>query len=227
MATRFTPLVLSLLLAACAAPGCASKGWTWSKKKDPLANVETPAKRVEKMKALAQRAPKMPADEQERESARLVGELKQELDPAIRAHIIRTLAMFPTEGATAALSAALADPDPRVKIAACEAWGKRGGPEAAASLAEMLSDHTRPNVKEDCDVRLAATRALGDVGDQNAMAGLALALEDPNPAMQYRAVESLQKVTGKKSSNVEAWRQAVKSPAPTRTTMRDRLRRLF
>ncbi len=227
MAHRNYPALMALLLAIAAAPGCTSKGWIWSKPKDPLANVETPEKRMVKMRELAKKGAKLPPDEQERECARLVVELQQELDPAIRAQIVRTLGVFRTEIATAALTAALADADPRVKIAACEAWGKRGGPDAATNLAEVLSEHTRPNVKEDADVRLAATRALGEVKDNSAMTGLALALEDPNPAMQFRAVESLQKVTGKSSTNVEAWRQAVKSPEPSRMTVRDQLRRFF
>ncbi|MGE0609099.1 MAG: HEAT repeat domain-containing protein [Pirellulales bacterium] len=218
----------ALWLAALAAQGCSSKGWVWSKPKDPLANVETPAKRIEKMRLLAKQAPKMSPEDQDRETARLVVELQQEaLDPAMRAEIVRTLGAFRNDTSTAALTAAIADEHPKVKIAACEAWGKRGGAEAATNLAEVLSEHTQPNNKEDIDVRLAATRALGEVGDQSATTGLALALEDPNPAMQYRAVESLQKVTGKKGSNVEAWRQAVKSPQPSRMTVRDQLRRFF
>ena len=65
------------------------------------------------------------------------------------------------------------------------------------------------------DVRMAATKALGKMKSPEAIQGLAVALEDRDPAMQYVAVESMKTVTGKDyGPNVEAWRQVATGGTP-------------
>ncbi len=99
----------------------------------------------------------------------------------------------------------MSDADTHVRVAACEAWGKRGDAEAVKLLAEAL----RSDV--DADVRLAAAKALGETKNPEAVAALGEALSDADPAMQYRAVLSLERVTGKDLGNdVSRWQQYVK-----------------
>jgi len=65
------------------------------------------------------------------------------------------------------------------------------------------------------DVRLTAARALGTIRDPQAVAALATALEDSDPAMQYQAVLSLEKSTGENlDGNVQRWRDYVRRESP-------------
>jgi len=62
------------------------------------------------------------------------------------------------------------------------------------------------------DVRMAAARALGQSHEQVAVMALGNALDDKDPAMQYRAVISLRQITGQDLGNdVNKWREYVKS----------------
>jgi HEAT repeat protein len=94
-----------------------------------------------------------------------------------------------------------------------------------AQLSELLKSDV------DTDVRLAAARALGQTHDQAAVAALGAALEDRDPAMQYRAVQSLQELTGKNlGNNVERWQQYVRGEAPKTqepTSLAERFRKMF
>ena len=81
----------------------------------------------------------------------------------------------------------------------------------------------------DADVRLAAAKALGETKNREAVAALGEALDDSDPAMQYRAVLSLKQVTGKDLGNdVNRWQQYVKGEPPEPTpSLAERIRRLF
>ena len=67
----------------------------------------------------------------------------------------------------------------------------------------------------DVDVRLAATRALGNYQGLRAVEALSFALDDPNPALQIRATESLARATGESiGRDVQAWQRYVKQVVP-------------
>jgi HEAT repeat protein len=152
-----------------------------------------------------------------------VASIKTEKDPLIRVEIIRALGRYPGPDADAVLKAALSDADTHVRVAGCEAWGKRGDSQAVKLLAEAL----RGDV--DADVRLAAARALGETKNREAVASLGEALNDSDPAMQYRAVLSLRQVTGKNLGNdVNRWQQYVKGDLPESSpSLTERMRRMF
>jgi HEAT repeat protein len=201
----------------------------WSKKPEkpprPRVAIKSPYQRMAELRELAKTAPSMSPEDQQRAGRPVAEQFRSEGDPLIRAQMVRTLEKFKTAEAAAVLSQAMEDSSIDVRIAACQAWGSRGGPEAVQLLGQRIGSDT--NV----DVRLAAARALGETGDQNAVPKLALALDDSDPALQYRAVLSLQKVTGKKLDNdVNQWRQYVKGEKPTQPapmSMAERVRRLF
>jgi HEAT repeat protein len=215
--------ILALLL-----PGCADlPAWVpfQGARSDDVPGVVTPAAKIAQLKSLSSEAAKSDQDSRHRVVGQLVTSIRSETDSLIRAEIIRTLGDYPDPAADPVLKAAINDPDADVRIAACEAWGKRGDAQAAELLAPILSSDVST------DVRLAAARALGKIKDPRAVAALGEALTDSNPAMQYRAVLSLKQVTGQDlGNNVDRWRQYVKEehPLPTQpTSMADRLKKLF
>jgi HEAT repeat protein len=109
-------------------------------------------------------------------------------------------------------------------MAACEAWRTRGGPEAVALLA------ARSEADQEIDVRLKALRELGDLGDEGAVPALARALEDPDPAVQFRAVGALKQVSGRDlGDDVNAWRAWAADPNAegTEWTIAEGFRRVF
>jgi HEAT repeat protein len=130
-----------------------------------------------------------------------------EHDPRVRSGILDIAAGFDTPAAVAICKGALEDPDARVRMAACTAWRKRGGAEAVELLA------TRYRGDGEIDVRLRALRELGELGDKQAVPVLAKALEDPDPAVQYRAVAALKAVSGRDlGDDVNRWREWAADP---------------
>ena len=187
--------------------------------------IISPAERIEKLQELAENAPRSSPEEKERISTELAGTIRTEEDPMIRAEIIRTLGEYPTGTSQAVLKAALDDPEAEVRLAACQAWARRGGPQSV----EVLSGALLGDV--DTDVRLMAAWGLGQTRDPAAVPALGNALDDNNPAMQYRAVLSLRKITGKSFDNdVSQWQQYVKGEPPRPAgpiSIVERFRRMF
>jgi HEAT repeat protein len=149
--------------------------------------------------------------------------IQTEQDPLVREEIVRTLAGIPTETAAKVLAAGMKDSEPRVRVAVCQAWGKRvaaanpAGPGAspdADSATRMLSQALASDTN--IDVRLAAARALGKVqNDPRAIGALGIALKDRDPALQVRAIASLKESSHKDFGNdVSKWQQYVDSVAP-------------
>jgi HEAT repeat protein len=76
---------------------------------------------------------------------------------------------------------------------------------------ELLA--TRFRADTELDVRLEALRRLGTLKDKDAIPVLARALEDGDPAVQYRAVASLKEVSGRDLGNdVNVWREWAADP---------------
>ncbi len=205
VAHRFSVLsVLGFIFVVGA--GCANLppipilGW---EEPDVVPGIVPPGERMAALHKLRQEADRASAEQKEQVAAGLAEQIVQESDAALRAEIVRTLAVYPTDQGKRILRHALEDVDPQVRMAACEAWGKMSDPEAVALLGETLQTDT------DTDVRLAAAKALGRMRAPAAAAALAPALSDADPAMQYRATLSLRQVTGKNLGTVAAWRQYV------------------
>jgi HEAT repeat protein len=216
-------------LAAVTAAGCADVDFlpSWmpfqGPASDKLPGVVTPRERIEKLRAMSDTAGSVSSDERLRRSQQLAADIRSEKDPLIRLEIIHALGRYPGPAADAILKAALGDTDVQVRVAACEAWGRRGDAQAVALLSEAL----RSDV--DADVRLAATKALGETKNPAATPALGEALNDGDPAMQYQAVLSLKKATGKDlGDDVDRWQRYVRGeppgPAPS---LAERIRRLF
>ena len=211
--------------------GCQSApSWTvWPPWGGPVSDhvpgVTPPAERIANIRAQGEKARHAGGADREAIARELAAMLRGEEDPMIRAELIRGLAPCQGPEVEQLLSAALKDPATEVRTTACEVWAERGGADAVRQLSEALGSDTDP------DVRMAAARALGKTRDPAAVAALGRLLGDADPAMQYRAVESLRLVTGKDLGNdVGRWQQYVRGELPEAQqapSLAERLRRWF
>jgi len=226
-------VVLALCSGAIGWAGCADMNrpggtalWPFTQpKSDTVPGVTSPAERISVLRDMGEKAAWAKPAEQERISGELAAAFQGETDPLIRIEIVRALSEYPTAAAATTLASALDDSDADVRLAACGAWGRRGGQDAATNLSRVLASDV------DMDVRLAAVQALGTAGEPGSIAALGEALEDRDPAMQYAAVQSLREVTGEDFGNdVGRWREFAKGELPRPAepiSVADRFRRLF
>ncbi len=181
----------------------------WPFEERQRTTFRTPAQRIEALKELAQDSRAYDTSKQQEISTVLSQQIRNEPDPIIRRQIVKTLGTYDTDAAIAVLHAGCQDKNPEVRVASCQAFARRGGPAALAALDRALRED------KDIDVRLAAAKALGGFKDQQAVAALGMALEDSDPALQYVAVQSLKKSTGRNlGDDVNVWRKFTQSGAP-------------
>ncbi len=176
---------------------------------DPRQYGPTVDERKAEVQRLADRSGKMTPAEREQVAQDLSRRLQSERSPAMKLELIRALGRIDSPAAETALRVSLADPDSVVRRTAVEAWAERRNPQAVQTLARTLTSDT------DLDVRLTAATALGAYQDRAAVEALGVALDDPDPALQFRAIQSLQNVTGRDYGvDVAAWRQYVQGREP-------------
>jgi HEAT repeat protein len=219
--------VVLVILASLMLTGCAS--WSpWKRREKAVRDQEkygfTADTRIKKL-AERSKAVKSESTQQQMEFTQdLVRMMLEEHDPRVRGKILDTAAEYDTSAATAICTGAMQDPNETVRIRACDVWAKRGGPDAVQLLA------TRFQTDADLDVRLRALKMLGELKDKQAIPVLARALEDADPAVQYRAVASLKQVSGRDLGNdVNAWREWAVDPEAHKAewSIAEGFRRLF
>lgn len=206
----FPTAATAIAVAGMLLSGCS----TWRKLTTSQKTLEeqqkygsTADQRIETLQADAAKAKAGGQHEQLEFTRGLAQTMLAEHDPRVRSGILDIAAGFDTPSAVAICKGALEDPDARVRMAACTAWRKRGGAEAVELLA------TRYRGDGEIDVRLRALRELGQLGDKQAVPVLAKALEDPDPAVQYRAVAALKEVSGRDlGDDVNRWREWAADP---------------
>jgi HEAT repeat protein len=162
---------------------------------------------------------------EDRVATELAGWIDRENDPVVRMAVFESLAELRGSSAAEAIRAGLEDDDSRVRIECCHAIGKRGEVENVAALAEVI------HKDDQIDVRLAAVSALSHYKQPQAVSAMVRALEDEDPALQFRAVESLRQMTGVDLGNdVNRWIQFARgeTPSPTPTpSLAERFRSLW
>ena len=217
--TGFARPWLPLVLMSAAACGCSSTqarpDWmqrlTWweTVDTDPRFAGPPPSKRIEQLRALAKQTSSMKPEEQRTLATDLATAYRNESDPMIRAETLRTIAGCACPIAGETLQEGLRDGEEFVRIVCCDAWARHGGPAAVPALSEALRKDAAH------DVRLAALRALAKIPGLESVAAVSPALEDPDPAMQYRAVQALRELTGKDfGDDANAWRDYAKGGPP-------------
>jgi HEAT repeat protein len=215
---------LLLLLAALA--GCQSV-WTpnvWPfPERQELTTFDTPKMRTDAVDQFAMRATGVDTPQQRQITDQLARQIQVEPDPLVREAVIKSIAEFRTPMAQQVLEAGLGDESKAVRIACCNALGRRAEAASVPSLAKTLQGES------DIDVRLAAAEALGNIKSPAAIQALVVALDDRDPAMQYVGVQSMKSITGKDyGPDVGAWRQVATGqnpPAPAGPSIAERLRR--
>jgi hypothetical protein len=206
-------LALAMCLFLLGLSGCKGGGlWTGSglfgKASDEVPGIMSPPERTAAIRKMAQEA--RGPDAQEALARKFAALYPREGDPLIRAELVRAVSPLRCPTAGTLLREATKDNDADVRIDACKGLEGQVGPETTAALAEVLASDTDP------DVRLTAARALGQTRDPAAVSALGSALEDQDPAMQYRAVSSLRKVAPQDlGDDVDRWRQYVKGQPPS------------
>ena len=221
--------LLLIVLSAAAAPCAGCAGWApWKNSEQAERNREkygpTANQRIKTIAEQAKAAKAASVDRQAAFTQELIATMLGEHDPRVRCAILEAAAGFDTPAALAICRGALDDPNERVRMRACAEWRNRGGEEAVKLLA------ARYRTDAELDVRLRALRMLGDLQDKSAIPVLAKALEDPDPAVQYRAVSSLKKVSGRDlGDDVNKWREWAADPNATSSewSVAETFRKLF
>lgn len=161
------------------------------------------------LRAIRRNPSALSPDEQARVVPLLVNIVHESENDVLRTESILALGEFSAPETIPTLQFAANSDLPELRIAACQALARGGGPAAL----EVLT--TAVETDDDLDVRLAATQALARFQDQRAIQSLAVALNDKDPALQHQAVQSLKSVTGQNyGDSVPAWRDFVEGRTP-------------
>jgi HEAT repeat protein len=206
------PRACASLLWLASLAGCQL--WPWQD--NERTSIVLPGMRVAAIREMGERADDASSADQLSMCEELVKQIQTEPDPLVRRAIQETIAKFETPQATAVLLAGLSDEDRDVRTACCRLLGKRADPAGIAPLSRIVG------ADADAEVRMAAIDALGKYKSKDAVIGLAAAIKDRNPAMQYAGVKAMQSASGEDLGNdVEAWRQYAESLGPTSPSGRE------
>jgi HEAT repeat protein len=196
---RLLAQLAALSVLTASVTGCQL--WPWGGKE--RTSVITPGMRMASIREFGPRGRDADDAEQARICEQLAQQIRTEPDPIVRKTIQETIGEFETPLANAVILAGLNDDDRDVRVTCCRLLGERADPAAIEPLSKLVATDS------DLDVRLAAVDALGLMKSTATVPGLAAALKDRDPAMQFAGVEAMKSATGKKDlgNDVEAWRQ--------------------
>ena len=214
--TRFALLSLFVVqLSACAEGPLWRTGkynpWVQNQWSEEEKIADTLFVRKRQLSEAVARVEGAPVEEQQK-VAEMIAEVVHR-DPVLllRLHGVNLLAKLNCPSSIQTLVDASNDHNADIRTAAIKSWQSMPAERAIPQLQNIIGSDT--NV----DVRLAATRALGNFSGQQAVSAISLALDDPDPALQLRAAESLQKITGEQlGRDIGAWQQYVSKLAPAR-----------
>jgi hypothetical protein len=232
--TRYLQLALLISVAVLVTAGCA-KGLFWKTgnlspwarnkwaEEEKIANtLFTKKRRMDESVVAAKNG----SPESRQSAAEELGKiLATDSVLLIRLHAVKLLGELDSPAAIDALEDASQDSDADLRITAVEAWRKKSPDLAVPQLQSMIGGDTN------IDVRIAATRALGDFSGVQAVRALGMALNDPDPALQLRAADSLRASTGQPfGQDILAWQSYVQQQSgndghapPTRTAVQNPL----
>ncbi len=218
---RVRAYALALMVLMAVVPGCADtfgwdsfKWWNAKAKKQKAADLArfgpTADQRVADMAKLAKQPPAS-MEARQQKAVELGQQLETEKDTLVRMSIVRALGAMPCDNSVRLLKAGLQDREADVRVACCQGLAKQNNADAAQALAGAAGSDT------EIDVRIAAVRALGNQKDPALVKRtMAVALEDPDPAMQHSAMIALKTSTGRDfGNNVNAAREFARGDAPT------------
>ena len=201
MAIPFRYLSLLMIGSCLCFSGCAEgplwrlgylNPWVvkrWNDEEQFLASLSDRRERIERIN---ERASRMSLAEADQAVDFLWDTVLNEPILLVRLEATAALGRVPSPRAADALVGFLNDPDVEIRQAATESLGSRPAVESVSSLARVLQNES------EIDVRLAAARELAKFrNNRDAIAALGGALSASEPALQFRAMESLESLTGK------------------------------
>jgi len=180
--------------------------WVRNKWAEEEKIADTLFTRKRRMESVVAQATNSSIDVQEEAALALSDIIFRDKVLLMRLHAVKLLGRLNSPTSVETLAKASRDNDKEIRLAAITAL-KMVSPDAAVpQLQEIIGSDT------DIDVRLAATEALGNFPGRSSVEALSLSLNDRDPALQVRAAESLQRVTGEPlGRNIVAWQEYVGS----------------
>lgn len=164
--------------------------------------AETVHSKKAKLRNLAKRASRLSAAEKERAVNDLATFIRNEKIIQLRVDAAYALGQINNQAAEEALVESLKDAEAEVRIAAVNALTLRKTETAGKELIRVVGSDT------DKDVRSAAIRGLANYPSEATVQALARVLDEPEPALQYVAMKSLDDVTGADIGiNVTRWKE--------------------
>jgi HEAT repeat protein len=186
--------------------------------KQDLARGTTFGQRLEELQYLDDQIGSMSVDQQSKYALVLEGVIKNDTSPEMRTQAISVLAKIPGESTIRGLNAASIDKSEKVRLAACQAWSKIGGPDARNMMLTLAN-----NPSESTSVRQAAISVLSKFGDDQVRSTLTGLLDDKSPAIQYQVAQSLKQITNRDyGGDIQAWRDYMAGndvPQPEQSTL--------
>lgn len=211
--TRHTNPIIFALIAVGLFAGCAEgplwrigkyTPWAQNQWAEEEKIADTLFKQKKEMIAKVDAAVSAPVERQQEVAYELSEIASRSPVLLLRLHAVDQLGRLKSPAAVDALANAAQDSNFDVRLAAIKSFGKLPASTAIPNLQRMVESDSH------IDVRLAATRALGQFPGNRAVSAIGLALNDPDPALQLRAAESLQAVTGESyGRDIPAWQQYV------------------
>lgn len=161
------------------------------------------SQRMDEMRLLKRQLPSMNEEEQARWVATLDDVLKKETSPSLRREAVLTLAAVNQRSDALRTIVPIArDENETVRLAVVHALEKNNTSDSTATLLSLAQSDRSNNV------RLTATKSLGQHKTNEVRQFLASKLEDRSTAMQYSASLALKEQTGKNyGGDIEAWKQ--------------------
>lgn len=215
MALRLSVLLLSglVLTSGCAKGALWKLGYLSPQARQVWAEEEQYAKTWHSMKpemtAAVERANAGGLAEQQRVANQLATLIEEDHRIMVRLHATELLAQLPADAARRAALVASENPEPDVRIAACQTLASWGDHDSLIGLQKVLGSDTNP------DVRVAATRAIGNFEGTQATRALQLALNEESPALQLAAADSLRKTTDQDfGHNIPQWQDYLDKQLP-------------
>ena len=162
--------------------------------------------RLDEIRRQRKKAAKATAEVQEQLTEKWAQQIQAEPNPFLRQEIVRALTECQTPLAAKILRAGLNDENTDVQIQCCRGWGKWGTPESVQVLGEVLG-----NKVADLDVKIAAIDGLQKAAQVEAAPFLVPLLDKrEDPALQHKALDALQNITGRDlPHDQEAWQAYV------------------
>jgi HEAT repeat protein len=192
----------ALVVLTLSAAGCT----LWPFRESERVSVITPAMRAASIREMGLRADESTEAEQLAMCEELTQQIRTEPDPIVRRAIQETVAEFDVPMASAVVLAGLNDEDRDVRTACCRLLGVRQDPAAIGPLSRIVA------AEPDAEVRMAAIDALGQFRSPGAVQGLAAAIKDRDPALQFAGVQAMKSASGEDLGNdVAAWREYAES----------------